>query len=137
MNKVFSEIFKYGFHDTEITSISIDKNDIQIFFENGLYLLDDSGKETTLTGSIILILSIESSFNEIENCFEIREFGKKIKYVDIQWFQNQLKREPYSISMHYYSKFNDSILFDGGFLGKQVILSIEEIGNIKFIKAKK
>lgn len=39
--------------------------------------------------------------------------------------------------MHYNSKFNNSILFDGGFLGKQVFLFIEGIDNIQFIKVKK
>lgn len=33
MEKVYNKIFKYGFHDTEITSVSILKNDIRTLFK--------------------------------------------------------------------------------------------------------
>ena len=136
MNKVFEELFKYGFHDTEITNVFIYKSKIEICFDKGLYLLDDSGKETILTEAMILILNINNSIENVENCFEIREYGSNTKYIDFVEFQKQLKNGPYFVSMNYYSEFNNSILFDGGFIGKQMFLSIEEIENIQFVNKK-
>lgn len=128
------ELFKFGLHDTEITSISINKSEIKIHFDNGVYLLNELGRETTLTDAMILVLNINPNVKKVENCFEIREISRKIRFINLECFEKQLKKEPYSITMHYYSEFNHSILFEGGFSEKQIFLSIEEIDNIQFIK---
>ncbi len=137
MNEIFKELFKYGFHDTEITNIFIDRFEVKINFDNGLYILDKNGKETILSDPISLVLNIKSYVNSVENCIEIREFGKKTAYIDFKKFQKQFKNGPFSVAMNYIGVFNNSILFDGGFLGKQIIFSIDEIDSISISRYSK
>ena len=134
MNKIYEEFFKYGFHDTEISSIIIEEFKVKINFDKGLYLLDVNGKETVLSEPMVLILNINPSTESIENNFDIREYGQKDIYVEFKDFQKYLNAEPFSISMNYYSEFSKSILFDGGFSRRQFMFSIEEIIDIQFKK---
>lgn len=130
MNNIFEQLFQYGFHDTEISSIDGDGLEVKLTFDNGIYLLDESGKETTLSKPMRVVLKINSSFDSFVEAFEIREYGRKIKYLDYSVFEKYLQKNAFGISMAYFSKFNNCILFDGGFYNKQIMLSIEGIDEI-------
>lgn len=130
MKNIFIELNNYGFHDTKITSISCLNLEVKIEFDNGIYFLDENGKETKLSNPIEINLKINSSYASSLNSFEIREYGKKMKYIELSQFQKYLAKKPFNIAMNYYSNFNNSILFDGGFPNKQIFLSIEGIEDI-------
>ncbi len=130
MNKVFEQLFQYGFHDTELSSILGDGLEINLIFQKGIYLLDKTGKETVLSEPIQIILKIDSCVDSFEEAIEIREYGKKVKYLDYLTIKKRLLKESFGISNAYFSNFNNCIMFDGGFLKKNVMLSIEEINEI-------
>lgn len=46
---LFNKLTNYGLHDTEITKITITKNVIAFFFNDGVYNLNEVGKETEKT----------------------------------------------------------------------------------------
>lgn len=77
MNSIFKQLFQYGFHDTEISSIDGECLEVKLNFDKGIYLLDENGKETVLSKPMQVILKIDSHFDSFEEAFEIKEYGKK------------------------------------------------------------
>jgi len=83
VNNIFEKLLQYGFHDTDITSIEISAFEIRLKFKDGIYLLDESGKERNLSKPTQIIFKINSTFvDEPQDVFEIRECVKKLKYLD-------------------------------------------------------
>lgn len=130
MNNIFEQLFEYGFHDTELTSISGENLEIRLNFNEGIYLLDETGKETTLSQPIQMVLNISSYYNSFHEALEIKEYGKKIKYLDFSMLKKFLQKKSMGISMVYYSHFNNCLLLDGGVYGKNIMISIEGISKI-------
>lgn len=130
MNNIFEQLFRYGFHDTKISSVDGDGLEIKLSFNNGIYLLNEKGKEVNLSNPIQIILKIDSYFDSFEETFEIKEYGKKVKYIEYLKLKKYLQKESFGISMAYYSNFNNCILFDGGISKKNIMFSIEGINEI-------
>ena len=49
MNQIMNKLYEYGLHDTAITRIKTETNKIVFFFANGIYKLNNLGKELFLT----------------------------------------------------------------------------------------
>ena len=130
MNNLFEEISKYGFHDTKMFSINGKGLEIKLNFDEGIYLLDTNGKETILSKPMQIVLRIDSYFDSFEEAIEIKEYGKKVKYIDYLTLKKYLQKTPFGIAMSYYSNFNNCILFDGGTAKKRIMLSIEGVKEI-------
>lgn len=130
MNNIFKQLSDYGFHDTIISSIEGNGLILKLNFDNGVYLLSQLGKETFLSKPIQMILKIRSDFTSFENAFEIRKFGRKVKYLDYTTFLKYFKEKGFGISMVYYNNFNNSILFDGGIEKKNIIFTVEGITQV-------
>lgn len=126
----FEKIFQYGFHDTEISSIEDDKSQIILNFNKGIYLLDDTGKESILSKPMQMVLQINSEYPSAEAAIDITEYGKKTKFVDYFVFKKNLQKKPFGIAMVYYSNFNDAILFAGGFGKEAIEIEISSIENV-------
>ena len=130
MDSIFKQLFQYGFHDTEITSIDCEGLEVKLNFDKGIYLLDENGKETFLSKPMQGILKISSYFDSFEESFEIKEYGKKVKYLEYITLKKHLQKESFGISMCYYSNFNSCILFDGGISKRNIMFSIEGVNEI-------
>ena len=130
MDSIFKQLFQYGFHDTEISSIDCEGLEVKLNFDKGIYLLDENGKETILSKPMQVILKISSYFDSFEETFEIKEYGKKVKYLEYITLKNHLQKESFGISMCYYSSFNNCILFDGGISKRNIMFSIEGVNEI-------
>ena len=111
MDSIFKQLFQYGFHDTEISSIDCEGLEVKLNFDKGIYLLDENGKETILSKPMQVILKISSYFDSFEETFEIKEYGKKVKYLEYITLKNHLQKESFGISMCYYSNFNNCIIY--------------------------
>lgn len=112
---IFETLSLYGFHDTEIFSIEDTNMMFLLRFKNGIFLLDDKGKETTLTGSTIVQLHVVPPpyINSIEQLIEINEYDDKIKTIEYLAFKNLLCDAPFEVSMVYFSPFDNTVLFQG------------------------
>ena len=111
--KIYSTLFKYGYHDTRINKIEVSDDKLVFFFEEGLYTLDEDGKEQTLTGPIALEVSMdtENAFDSI-SVTELK--GHRVKY---SWkYDNEkiLKELPLEVSNLYFSQFDNEILLTVG-----------------------
>lgn len=133
MNNILEKLSKFGFHDTELSSIDFDKTSVTLNFKNGLYLLDTNGKELTKTKPIQVIISFNQEFESLDEIFDFREFQKRKGYrINYSAFDKYLKKEAYEISDVFYSNFSKSLLFDGGFCKRDIIFTVEEITDIDF-----
>lgn len=130
MDSIFKHLFQYGFHDTEISSIDGEGLEITLNFDKGIYLLDENGKETILSKPMQVIFKINSYFDSFEEAFEIKEYGKKVKYLEYLTLKKYLQKEVFGISMSYYSNFNNCVLFDGGISKRNIMFSIEGVNEI-------
>ena len=130
MKNIFEELFQYGFHDTDISSIYCEGLEIRLNFNDGIYLLDEKGKETCLSRPKQVVFKINSNYESCKNAFTIKEYGEKVKYHEYSFLSKHFQKDTFGISMVYYTNWGNVILFDGGFSRSLVLLSIEGIEEI-------
>ena len=100
MDKIYDSLFAYGLHDTTVSEIRTERAGISFYFNEGIYLLDSTGKETVKSESAWLIIGIEFFANE--NVYQhlscrIYKHGKR-KDVDPSYFTEKAKRSGVEIS---------------------------------------
>lgn len=125
---------KYGFHDTEITDISLIDNELKIFFSNGIYVLDNTGREDFLTESCCMNFLFDKETcclpEESVTIYLCRK--NKRKSVSIEEFKKILSKTKFGILFDYYSRFARSVMFKGYILKYEVEFIVEEIAEVIF-----
>lgn len=125
----------YGLHDTEISDIKISDIGIVFTFKSGVYLLNDSGKETSKSQSCNLEINISdfdiSKADEHLTIYKI--YKSKIKEIEFPKFEQLLKIFGFKIIVDYYSDFDKSVLLEGYIDKYKIQLIITEIEKIKFL----
>lgn len=126
--------YQYGLHDTEINGIVCTNDGIIFEFDGGVYLLDDTGRETTLSKKCYLKIII-NDFNR-EKMYEhisITLFNnKKIKEIEFDKFEALLSKDVFSVYLDYYCPFADSLLIKGDIDNYGVEFEITEIAEISY-----
>ena len=130
---IVNKLFKYGFHDTVITSFSFSKNYIDLDFNQGLYELDDSGKEKELTNSIRVRLYIDDRFFTTDDVVTVRNVKSKYKCINNQYFIKHYSNKEIDVCNVFYSRFNKTVLVECGHEDKIFLLSIENIIDIEYL----
>lgn len=131
MNNVFEQLFQYGLHDTVITSIEDENFLIKLNFDEGVYLLDENGKEDVLSKPMQIVFKINSNLYEsLEEAVEIVKYGRKTKYMEYSFIKKYLKKHKFGVFMVYYSNFENTVLFSGGFGREAIEFSIYGVENI-------
>ena len=130
---VLDELFKYGYHDTYIDSISFLKKYIDIHFKNGIFNLDEVGRETTLTTNVKMRIYVDISLFSLNEVIEIREVYPKYQNISTKKVVSCLKKNDFSVENIYFSNFNNKILIECGCEDNVYLLSIEDCEKIEFI----
>ena len=132
--KLFDFNKKYGFHDTEITKCIVSNNKVVVFFSKGVYLLDDEGKETSLTTSCCMEIFVDVECCLPEDNVSIYFYRKHTrKVIACKCFEKFVYKTKLDIIFDYYSSFAKSILFKG-YIGKySVDFIIENITAVNFV----
>lgn len=127
---------KYGLHDTEINEISVTDKGIGLFFADGVYRLDDSGKETVLTPKCSLLIAIRDfDRNHLFEHIEIVLHEKKtVKEISLARLQDMLEDAgSISLDMDFYSQFSAAMLLKG-YIGKNKLeITVSEIEGIEYL----
>lgn len=125
---------KYGFHDTEITKCVVSNNKVVVFFSKGIYLLDDEGRETSLTTSCCMEIFVDVECCLPEDNVSIYFYRKhKRKAITFKCFEKLVCKTKLDILFDYYSSFAKSILFKG-YTGKNSVdFIIENITAVNFV----
>ncbi len=129
---IIDKLFKYGFHDTAITSFSFSKNYIDLNFNSGLYELTDNGIEKKLTNSVKVRLYIDDRFFNVDDIVTIRNMKPKYKCIDNQMFIKHYSNKDLDVCNVFYSRFNKTILFECGYEEKIFLFSIENVIDIEY-----
>ena len=124
----------YGLHDTEINRITCTDVGIILEFSNGVYLLDNTGKETVLSKKCYFELKI-NSFDRlnISEHIEIKRIRKKkIKEIEYDKFVALLSKNTLSIYLDYYCPFAGSLLIKGSIDKYGIEFVVSEIAELSY-----
>lgn len=126
--------YQYGLHDTEINRITRTDVGIILEFNNGVYLLDDTGKEIVLSKKCYLELKI--NFFDRQKMFEHIEIKrickKKIKEIEYDEFEELLLKNTFSVYLDYYCPFGDSLLIKGSMDKYSIEFVVTEIAELSY-----
>lgn len=126
--------YQYGLHDTIINRITRTNVGIILEFNDGVYLLDDTGKETVLSKKCNLELKI--NFFDRQKMYEHIEIKrickKKIEEIEYDEFEALLSKNTFTVYLDYYRPFGDSVLIKGS-IGKYGIeFVVTEIAELSY-----
>lgn len=135
MNFVNKDIIKYGLHDTAFDFIEINSDGITLLFADGVYFLDENGKEVSLSKECRLKLTIDNfnSENLSEHITVTKVHKNKVQEIEMIDFINKLKNNRFDIYLDFYSDFSRSILLKGYLSKNKFEIIMSEINNIEFI----
>lgn len=132
---MFEKYIEYGLHDTNVNDIIIEKNGLTLLFREGVYILNDAGKETSLSKPCKMNINIEN-FNSnslFEHCSFYKCYKKHFSEVDLFEIKKLLLKNPFEIDLDFYSPFARAISLRGH-IGKYLAeIKITEIQSIEFI----
>ena len=126
--------YQYGLHDTVINRITRTDDGIILEFDNGVYLLDDTEKETVLSKKCYLELKI--NFFDRQKMYEhicINLIHKrKIKTIEYSEFECMLEKSDIDVSLDYYCPFADSFLIKGNMKQGEIEFVVTEIAELSY-----
>ena len=131
---MFEKYIEYGLHDTNVNDIIIGENGLIFSFCNGVYILDDTGKETCLSKHCKMNIFVEDfdSNRLFENCTLYKCYKKCFSEVDLSEIKDLLQKNHFVIDLDFYSPFAKAISLQGH-IGKYMSeIRVTEIKNIEF-----
>ena len=131
---MFEKYIEYGLHDTYVNEIIIGEKGLTFSFCNGVYILDDTGKETCLSKPCKMNIFIDDfdSNRLFEHCTFHKYYKKHFSEVDLSDIRKLLLKNNFAIDLDFYSPFAKAISLQGH-IGKYMIeIRITEIINIEF-----
>ena len=112
MTTLTDKLFAYGFHDTTVTDIRFEETKVILEFEEGLYILNETGKETDLTGKAEMIIYLDE--NKVKNSLDtVRTYVNVkcgIKLVNINEIVIQCRSKQFEISDTSFSNFDNTFI---------------------------
>lgn len=122
----------YGLHDTLITAVKTKANELILSFGEGVYCLDENGRETHLTPMCQLVIKFMNNSMDQHIIIE-RRYKKKINEISIPEFFKLMENDRFDIDIDYYSPFAKSIMLLG-YIGKyQINLILSEISEFRVL----
>ena len=141
MTDILKSIFCYGFHDTDINSITIKDDEIIIYFSDGLYTLDSEKNENKLLHNLRMIVKTKIFHKGTDATDNINVWDSRYGDVDTIDFLNKLLTSQFGIDNLYYSPFNSTILIDGFYnnesnfekgISQKIIILIENCLSVQY-----
>lgn len=125
------ELFKNGFHDTEITSIEIDGLTVTLRFAKGAYLLDESGKETALSKPCRYVIGLDKRFcRDADSVIDVEAVNRRAnRYLDIV----DISSAHLGVQDVFFSPFNNTILIDASLEEDRLLIKIENVYSLNCI----
>ncbi len=126
--------YQYGLHDTVINRIIRIDDGIILEFDDGVFLLDDLGRETVLSKKCYLKVQIndfdrQNMFQHI-NINLVRK--NRIKDVEYDKFETLLSKNSFSVYLDYYCPFGDALLIKGNIDKYGIEFEVSEIAELSF-----
>ena len=126
--------YQYGLHDTAINRITRTDDGIILEFDDGVYLLDDTGREAALSKKCCLALKIYSfdKQNMYEHIHITLIKNRKIKEIEYAEFEKMLAKSKFEVDLDYYCPFADSLLIKGHIDTFGIEFTVTEIAELSY-----
>ena len=135
MKKIYSYFYKYGLHDCKANALSFANGDFIFDFSDGVYALDEKGREKEVTQRCKLVVSLEEIYKkDFRNHISVF-YRKKKKAIDlsIEKAMQLIQKFKFDIDANFYTPFCSTILLKG-YIGKSMCeIEISEVEKIEFI----
>lgn len=131
---MFGKCIEYGLHDTYVNDIIIEENGLTFLFEEGVYILNDTGKETSLSKPCKMCINIEDFDKNslFEHCLFYKCHKNHFSEVEFSDIKKLLSKYRFVIDLDFYSTFARAISLRGH-IGKYLAeIRITEIQSIEF-----
>lgn len=131
---MFEKYIEYGLHDTFVNNIIIEKDGLTFIFKNGVYTLNEAGKEIFLSKPCTMKIYIEDFDGNrlFEHCSFYKCYKKHFSEVDFSDMKKLLLKSCFNIDLDFYSPFAKAISLRG-YIGKYMVETrITEIEAIEF-----
>lgn len=131
---MFEKYIEYGLHDTSVNGIIIKENGLTFLFQEGVYILNDAGKETSLSKPCKMCINIEyfDKNSLFEHCSFYKCNKKHFSEVEFSDIKNLLSKNRFVVDLDFYSPFARAISLRGH-IGKYLAkIRITEIQSIEF-----
>lgn len=135
MDGIFNKLNQYGLHDTRINNIMVEGENIILVFNEGVYRLSDSGRETDLTGARKLIITVAVTKNaDIEDYLTVNKlFRKKREELSLKQLLKLVDEYSFDVFSMYFSAFNNEMLIVGDIWKFGAELYISDIVDAEYI----
>ena len=126
--------YQYGLHDTVINRIIRTDNGIVLEFDDGVYLLDGTGRETVLSKKCYLELKINDfdRRNMFEHISITLDYKRKLKEIEYAEFETMLSKNAFSVYLDYYCPFANSLLIKGSIDKYGIEFVVTEIAELTY-----
>ena len=131
---MFEKYIEYGLHDTSVSDIIIEENGLTFLFQEGVYILNDAGIETSLSKPCKMCIKIEyfDKNSLFEHCSFYKCHKKHFSEVEFSIIKKLLSKNRFNIDLDFYSPFARAISLRG-YIGKYLAeIRITEILSIQF-----
>ena len=131
---MFEKCVEYGLHDTTVNDILIEEYGLTLLFRDGVYLLNDEGKETRLSKSCAMHVYVEDfdSARLFEHCSFYKYHKNRFSEIEFADIKKLLLKNSFHVDLDFYSPFARAILIRG-YIGKYMIeVQISEVKSIEF-----
>ena len=132
MSTLYDSIFKYGYHDSVLTSIKTENNTFCLFFEQGLYTYTSDGNEDDKTGPIKMFIEIDNELTgNIMDVVSVVKYNRRGRhFIDAEDFINNAKIKDLTIFDLYFSRFDNTIMIEAFWKDSDYLIRIEECKNV-------
>lgn len=131
---MFMKYIEYGLHDTAVNEIVIEETGLTLLFREGVYILDDTSKETSLSKPCKMIIHIEDfdKNRPFEHCSFYLCNKKHFSEVEFSDIKKLMLKNRFDIDLDFYSPFARAISIRG-YIGKyKAEIMITEIQSVEF-----
>lgn len=135
--KKFNEfIYRYGLHDCKLNNIMITDGVVFLVFNQGIYSLNNLGKEINLTNSCTMRIKFSDFAHHLDIVNQIditRISNKKVFDTEFDDFANKVNKWGFTIEKSYYSYFCNTIMIKGYINRDRYEIEISSIDEILFM----
>ena len=131
---MFKKCIEYGLHDTSVNDITLNEDGLIFLFQDGVYILNDMNKETTLSKPCKMYIDIEhfDKSRLFEHCNFYKCYKKRFSEINFLVIKKLLSKNRFVIDLDFYSPFASAISIRGHICKYMVEIRITEIQSIKF-----
>ena len=132
MNGFYEYLYKYGLHDCTMNCVEIKNNMLVCHFEQGVYYLNDFGKEMSNTSKCAMIINLDEKSKFEEQINVLKVYRNKRSDVKFEKFVEETAKSGFEIMVNYYSYFCNTIMLKGFIRNHEYEISISTVKKISF-----